>query len=292
MFNIITQYKAIFVDEEASVTTKDANTNDSTKIFYSWLHEKIDQFLQTLEIDLNLGINSLDTVLHQSMYFGLSMSRVGADFRGLMAPIFIKVISQNFDNSIGKVTRQFEVDIDGFTLINKFSSGLTRQKSLTNDNDANSPPETLLDFQPLAAYCNGVLATFNELRLCAPIAIANCVTKTIQISLENVSRHIFAFYRQEQQAFTSTERDNFLKLCSCFAYELIPYLQNVIHIIFPTQTLAAHLGINMMSIQKENLTFLLTKNILEPLQHLLPDKSDSTMLLTSSFTEEKSVAAN
>lgn len=266
--------------------TKESNTNDSTKIFYSWLHEKIDQFLHTLEIDLSLGVNSLDTVLHQSMYFGLSFSRVGADFRGLMAPIFIKVVSQNFDNSILKVTRRFEIDIDGFTLINKFSSGLTRQKSTSNESDTNSPPESLLDFQPLATYCNGVLITFNELRLCAPIAIANCVTKIIQQSLENVARSIFAFYRQEQQAFTQNERDNFLKLCSCFAYELIPYLQNAIHIIFPTQTLAAHLGINMISIQKEKFTFFNTKLILEPLQHLLPEKCEASIMSTSSLIDD------
>lgn len=242
--------------------------------------------MQTLEVDLNIGVNSLDTVLHQSMYFGLSFSRVGADFRGLMAPIFIKVISQNFDNSILKVTRKFESDIDGFTLINKFASGLTRQKSTSNESDTNSPPETLLDFHPLAIYCNGVLATFNELRLCAPIAIANCVRNTIQQSLENVSRSIFAFYRQEQQAFTQNERDNFLKLCSCFAYELIPYLQSAILIIFPMQTLASQLGINMMSIQKENLTYFNTKSILEPLQHLIPDKNEASIILTSTFTED------
>uniref|UniRef100_A0A1L8DVG2 Conserved oligomeric Golgi complex subunit 8 n=1 Tax=Nyssomyia neivai TaxID=330878 RepID=A0A1L8DVG2_9DIPT len=272
LFNIITQYRAIFTEDDALFNGND--TRDSSKIFHGWLHKKIEAFLKVLEEDLARGVNSVDTVLGQCMYFGLSFSRVGADFRGLMAPIFVRAIGQHFQNTAGTVTRQFEVDIESYTLINKISTGLNRGKS-TSDN---SPPDSLLDFHPLATYCNGLLGAFNELRLCAPLGVADTVAKTIQLSMERVSRAIFAFYRQEQQAFSQAERDNFIRLCSCFAYDLIPYVQKCIHCLFPQHTIAQHLGINVQMLQKCSLTFLIPSDILKPLHHLLPDRVEAIIM--------------
>lgn len=81
------------------------------------------QFLTTLEQDLSHGIgSSLDSVVRQCMYFGLSLSRVGADFRGLLAPIFVKALSQSIEVSIVKAARKFELDMENFTLPKSQSS--------------------------------------------------------------------------------------------------------------------------------------------------------------------------
>jgi hypothetical protein len=50
------------------------------------------------------------------MYFGLSFSRVGADFRGLLAPIFIGSVSRNFEHAVRKASKKFEQDMERFTL--------------------------------------------------------------------------------------------------------------------------------------------------------------------------------
>ncbi len=235
---------------------------------------QIEHFIQTLELDLKNGVNSIDSILGQCMYFGLSFSRIGADFRSLMVPIFVKVIFNQFQNGVYKATKQFESDIETYTLINKVIINSSREKT---DNSGTAPPDSLLDFHPLAVYCNGILTCLNELRHCAPIALAENVTQSVQSSLESIGMFILNFYRQEQQAFATNERSNFIKFCSCFAYDLIPYLQRCLHVVFEPATVTSYLGINEMTLQKAGITFLKAKQIMEPIQHLLPDKVETIM---------------
>lgn len=227
---------------------------------------------------MKYGVNSIDSILGQCMYFGLSFSRIGADFRSLMVPIFVKVIFNQFQNGIYKSTKQFEVDIETYTLINKVIINSSREKS---DSSGTAPPDALLDFHPLAVYCNGIITCLNELRHCAPIALAENVTNSVQSSLESIGMFILNFYRQEQQAFATNERTNFIKFCSCFAYDLIPYLQRCLHVVFEPAVVTGYLGINEITLQKAGITFLKPKQIMEPIQHLLPDKVKETILQNS-----------
>lgn len=238
------------------------------------------------------GIVLFDTVLGQCMYFGLSFSRVGADFRALMVPIFVKVIKDKFLTAIAVVNQNFEKELEKYTLINKVTVH-NRNATTTSDGselDSYSPPETLLDFHPLAALCNGYLNALNDLRLCAPTALANDVTSSLQQSLEMVSKRILAFYRQEQQAFTASERDTFSKLCACFAYDLIPYIQRCIHAIFPPGVLSSHLGLNLNALENTKITYLQQKEILEPLKHLLPNKVETYVKPEAARVVETNVA--
>ena len=57
------------------------------------------------------------------------------------------------------------------------------------------PPTVLLEFHPLAAYCNDLLSAFNDLRLCAPIAMVTEVTEALRRSFLEVNRIILAFHR-------------------------------------------------------------------------------------------------
>lgn len=222
------------------------------------------------------------------MYFGLSFSRVSADFRGLMVPIFIEVIVQNFANAIQKVTKQYEIDMENYTLINKIAPSAIGNiaKSKQNDPTNLSPPETLLNFQPLALYCNGVLSALNELKHCSPVAVVSSVTECIEVSLQRVTDINLNFYRLEQQALGIKEHDNFIKFCCSFAFDLIPHLQRCIHHIFPVNVLTTHLGINAMTLQKQGISYLQKEKILEPLKHLLPSKIES---ITKEIAEIKVV---
>lgn len=287
LFNIITQYKATFADDD---NTLDANdTNESGNIFHAWINTKINNFLATLEADLNHGeITSYENILGQCMYFGLSFSRVGADFRTLLVPIFVKVVVTNFHARITKVTDQFELDMDNYTFINKISINVLSAIGKSDPNSL-SPPETLLNFQPLALYCNGILSALNEFRNCAPIALVNEVTVRLEHSLKIVANNISKFYRQEQQALGAKERDNFVKFCCAFAYDLTPYIQRCIHDVFPVTLLTSHLSISAIALQKSGMSYLNKKKILEPLEYLLPDRVET---IVKEVTEQSANAAS
>lgn len=218
------------------------------------------------------------------MYFGLSFSRVGCDFRGLMVPIFTETIYFNFEKLVVQTTRDFEKNMERFTLINK-SCPSTPWK--TANTDSLHPPETLLEFYPLAEYCNQILTAFNELRLCSPFAILHDVTVTLQESLAIVSKTILLFYGQEQQAFTQTAKEAFSRLCVCFANDLIPYFQKCLHVLFPPSKTALHLGISQQALQNSRISILNRNSIIEYIQHLLPVKIDPVISSTEEIKKEE-----
>lgn len=201
------------------------------------------------------------------MYFGMSFSRVGCDFRALTVPIFTAKITANFEHTIAKATKNFERNIERYTLINKNHSGVPWK---TKTEEKNQPPESLLEFYPLAEYLNNILGGFNELRLCSPISALEKVTDCLRESLICVAKAILNFYGQEQQAFTAVSKDAFTRLCICFADDLVPFVQKCVHMIFPPGAIAAHIGVNVQLLQKEGILLLDKGLIVEPIRHLLP----------------------
>lgn len=191
LFDVITQYRAIFSDEDPLIPPAGGQLAvNEAAIFHGWVVQKVAEFLEILERDLEQGVGGrLDSLLGQCMYFGLSFSRVGADFRGQLAPMFQRVAAETFRRAVQEAVDKFQEDMNLYTLIALPSvlGGTIPPMAPSSQPGTLQPPMSLLDFQPLACFLNNVLVSFNDLRLCCPIGLAQDVTGCLEDALEKVS---------------------------------------------------------------------------------------------------------
>ncbi len=191
LFDIITQYRAIFSDEDPLMPpTGGQMVVNEAAIFHGWVVQKVAEFLETLERDLQRGVGGrLDSLLGQCMYFGLSFSRVGADFRGQLAPMFQRVAAETFRRAVQEAVDKFQEDMNLYTLIALPSvlGGTIPPVAPSTQPGTLQPPMSLLDFQPLACFLNNILTAFNDLRLCCPVGLAQAVTRCLEDALKKVS---------------------------------------------------------------------------------------------------------
>ncbi|XP_062577578.1 conserved oligomeric Golgi complex subunit 8-like [Saccostrea cucullata] len=283
LFDIITQYRAIFSDDDPLLSTKKDDTVSEASLFHGWVVHKISEFLATLEQDLMMGVGErLDSVLGQCMYFGLSFSRVGADFRGLLAPIFQHAAVMGFRNTMKEANKRFELDMQSYNLLAQTST-VGSVPYIAQGNEL-YPPAILLDYSPLAVYCNHVLSGFNELRLCAPVSVAHEVAEALQSSLLEVNNVILSFHRAEEATFDKREQEKFTKFCDVYGETLLPYLQKCLQALFPPQQLSALLGVPV------NLLDL--KTVLGKIEHLMPEKEQLETTEKSKSEEKQGESTN
>ncbi|XP_062442115.1 conserved oligomeric Golgi complex subunit 8 [Rhea pennata] len=273
LFDIITQYRAIFSDEEPLLPPDEPALNEGA-IFHGWVLQKVSEFLQVLEGDLQRGVGGrLDSLLGQCMYFGLSFSRVGADFRGQLAPIFQRVTIGAFRKAVEEAVEKFQEEMNSYTLISAPAVlGSTVAAVVpTAQPGTLQPPMVLLDFPPLACFLNNLLVAFNDLRLCCPVALAQDVTTCLEDALGQVTKIILAFHRAEEAAFSGREQELFVQFCTVFLEDLLPYLNRCLQVLFPPAQIAQALGVPATQLQRFcRLGCLDTGAVGEPLAFILP----------------------
>uniref|UniRef100_UPI003AAAABDA conserved oligomeric Golgi complex subunit 8 n=1 Tax=Centroberyx gerrardi TaxID=166262 RepID=UPI003AAAABDA len=275
LFDIITQYRAIFSDEDPLVPPGGPTVNEGA-IFHGWVVQKVAEFLETLDRDLQRGVGGrLDSLLGQCMYFGLSFSRVGADFRGQLAPMFQRVAADTFHKAVQEAVDKFQEDMNLYTLISLPSvlGGTIPAVAPSTQPGTLQPPMSLLDFQPLACFLNNILTAFNDLRLCCPIGLAQDVTKYLEDALMMVTKLILVFHRAEESAFSSREKELFVQFCCAFAEDLVPFLNRCLQVLFPPAQLALILGVPPTQVHKYgSLGRIDASTVLEPLDFVLPKR--------------------
>ncbi|XP_030060512.1 conserved oligomeric Golgi complex subunit 8 [Microcaecilia unicolor] len=295
VFDIITEYRALFSDEDPLLVPCSDQALSEAAIFHGWVLQKVAHFLQTLEHDLQRGVGSrLDSLLGKCMYFGLSFSRVGADFRGQLAPIFQRVALTTFQTALQEAVAKFQEEMNSYTLI--LAPAVLGGSTIASVNVPSSqpgtlqPPMALLDFSPLACFLNGILTAFNDLRLCCPIALAQDVTAALEEAVSQVTKIILAFHQAEEAAFSSKEQELFVQFCTAFLEDLLPYLNRCLQLLFPPSQIAQILGIPATQLQQHgNLGYLDVTPVQEALGSVLPQK-EMVFLLESSLSGEPAAA--
>ena len=59
----------------------------------------------------------------------------------------------------------------------------------------NQPPLILMQYPPLAVYCNQIVTALNDLRLCAPLSLGCKVANTLHLSLAGAAQVLLAYHR-------------------------------------------------------------------------------------------------
>ncbi|XP_039186906.1 conserved oligomeric Golgi complex subunit 8 isoform X1 [Crotalus tigris] len=290
LFDIVTQYRAIFADEEPLVLPLGKDTFNESAIFHGWVLQKVSQFLLILEQDLQRGVgNHLDSLLGQCMYFGLSFSRVGADFRGQLVPIFQRVVLLTFKKAMQEVTDQFQEEMNSYTLISTpalLGSAISVPMPSAQPGTL-QPPLVLLDFPPLAHLLNNILMAFNDLHLCCPVALTSVVAALLEDVLSQVVKIILAFHRAEAAAFSSQEQELFVHFCTAFLEDLVPYLNRCLQLLFPLAQIAQILGVPAAQVHKYGGLACVDEEVIqELLGSVLPKKETALPLAEKGLAQE------
>ncbi|XP_037091969.1 conserved oligomeric Golgi complex subunit 8-like [Pollicipes pollicipes] len=274
LFDIVTQYRAVFSDESALLQ---AGADEAAPaIFYEWINLKVDQFVRTLRQDLARGVGSrLDSLLSQTMYFGLSLARVGADLRPLAAPLFQQAALAQFQRTLDAATARFRQYMDAFTCMKaRVTASPAALEPPSAAQDPLQPPASLLDYLPLAHYCNGALAAFNELRLCPALGLVHEVAALLRDSLAAVVGRVVDLYHTDSQGLTEAERRNYSRFCRCLARDLVPYLSRCLAAVFPADQLAPALGLSAAALTKRGIGSLDVPVLVGPLQEFLSEPAE------------------
>lgn len=202
IFDIVTQYRAIFPDIDSiegqkkglPMAGRAGNEYHNHKIINSWLLFKIEHYLRMLRTSLDASLQQasilpLDTVIDHCFYFGLSMSKIGADIRPQLILIFNQFIASRFQLRVEEANRKFEKSIgDIFKTVKRQSSAQQQQEGGTFE-------ATLEQFPLVLAYHNDICATFSEIRNNVPLCLFASFTAVLNASFQQIVKNTTDYIR-------------------------------------------------------------------------------------------------
>ncbi|CAF1056991.1 unnamed protein product [Rotaria sp. Silwood1] len=274
LFDTVTQYRALFSDDDTTLYVT-FNRNEfikETNLFRSWLIYRLSEFLKILQIDLQHCSGSqyqrLESLLGQVMYFGASFSRYGFDFRPLFIQFFSQTTIANFQNSLDEANHIFEQLLNSYTF-DQYVQLTTLDSSTTSINPF-SPPMILVNYTPLAVYCNVLLTAFNDLRLCCPLSIVLTIKQLLTDSLIHIRNILVNYYKSEKVTLTVIESEHFIDFLRIFIRIFIPYINTCIQALFPDAQLARELGVSILDVsEKSKLNQIDIEQIIEPIKTII-----------------------
>lgn len=167
VFEIVTQYRAVFSDEDeeterneiyddqqepsflgrnggSSSLNSSTFTIHSSAILFDWTASCVADYLHRLRdgVDELTDAAALNTVLQQAMFCGQSLGRVGADFRAALPSMFERAVIRIFHSHLHAALRQFEMMVDDNRWAPVGSSALRKDRNSTMFPSSPSSPLT------------------------------------------------------------------------------------------------------------------------------------------------------
>ena len=194
MFEVATQFNAIFRANATTATASSSPTGDSatTTLLSLWMARRVQRFLTLLQQQLlqqqqqqqphQLDAAVLRDCLEASVFFAASLGRLGADFTPQLAPILepilVQTITRHWKEGVAQLHETLTICRDA-GVAGPLTAELPDDETASSpqqstEPDGNAPPldqpqpapKQLLALPPLARLVNAVLLGLNELRRC------------------------------------------------------------------------------------------------------------------------------
>ncbi|ORY50075.1 Dor1-domain-containing protein [Rhizoclosmatium globosum] len=269
-FDIITQYKAIFADSNLPSSTStllhsnslhhNSQTATTPAIYHpqtsalatstilsSYVTQTVNLFLEALTQSLPHihDTQSLSSLLTQTMYYGLSLGRVGVDFRILTTDPFLTATERIATTLLDEGCAGFHNWLSTTTPVaqgiymKQFTASSTtvpsRQNSFPPSSAASaaniiSPPQQLLAYPPLAHLLNVFYTCYNALRVVPATALAprlrlvisGHISKVVAV-LQNAATAIESEVGGTEAEVEESQRyRDFCSACKLFVEVLVP----------------------------------------------------------------------
>lgn len=227
LFDVVIQYKAVFTSER----------NDGEEgMLANWALHRMEQYLETLRSVLPSIKDgaSLFSLLESCMYCGMSLGRVGLDFRHLLISIFEPCVMRLFKSKLDAALEVFTNQLESYRWTVSQPpepTGTPPESNGAANTNQLSPPVQLGHHLPVALFVNGYLSGLNELRHCAPLSGRKRVRKWVHEALETFVSKLkeISFSR----GLDPTQKEAFETACREIQLYLGPYIVATLSAIYP-----------------------------------------------------------
>lgn len=141
---------------------------DLQQVVISFANHRISIFLKVLKAKISepeIQLSHITQVMNQTMYFGMSLGRVGLDFRSRCVEIFQ-------DQTLSTIIKSLELAFEEYMQDPGLLPG---------------PSQSLADCPQLALLFNRYMNMLNQLRICAPLEIAESLKRVFEDQLDQIT---------------------------------------------------------------------------------------------------------
>ncbi|TPX41463.1 hypothetical protein SeMB42_g05559 [Synchytrium endobioticum] len=247
-FDIIAQYRAIFSDSNSLTTCTSTLSNtigspttpsspfisfasssiqsetisdmtaSTATILSSYAAHAVANLVNTVSTQL-MSIHDtsrLASLLTQCMYYGMSLGRVGVDFRMVVGRLFedavLRIVRDEIRNGVDRFERMLaESGEKGLTVKTAIHDGHSttsiKRTGNTSSVSKTTPPASLMTHPPLAHLINSYFTSYNQLRLLAPLSLTKPITQLLTESLTNCAGVLSKFGDERRSRWSLEERN-------------------------------------------------------------------------------------
>ncbi|KAI9448449.1 Dor1-domain-containing protein [Lactarius indigo] len=138
--------------------------------------------------DLDSGAPTHTALLTQLTYCGTSFARLGLDFRTLLPPLFDDSVRVRVSGEFSKAAVEFKKTPGTSWAEVGAPRRDSRATAGTTAGVLQMPPQALVAYLPVAVFANALLATLNDLRLLALVALLKDLVRALGGALAQACR--------------------------------------------------------------------------------------------------------